>query len=118
MPELQKLANEFGGKGFVVLAVDVDMAGAADEVGMAGQLALVKPRIEVFLRQSGITLPIFLVDGRTQMSLGLDQIPVSILLDREGGVVRAYRGYSAEAVQDLRRQLLELLPERSGKGGK
>jgi thiol-disulfide isomerase/thioredoxin len=118
MPELQKLSNEMGGKGVVVLTVDVDLPPAPDEVGTGNQLAFVKPRIEGFLRSSGITLPVFLVDGKTQMSLGLNQIPFSILLDRKGGVVRVYPGYSAESVQDMRRQLLGLLAERSGKGGK
>lgn len=118
MPELQKLSNELGGKGLVVLAVNVDVAPAPDEVGIGGQLALVKPHIEGFLKQSGITLPVFLLDGKTQASLGLNQIPLSVLLDREGGVVRVYPGYSAESVRDMRRQLLGLLAERSGKGGK
>ncbi len=39
MPELQKLSNEFGGKGFVVLAVNVDLPPRSDDVGVAGQLA-------------------------------------------------------------------------------
>jgi thiol-disulfide isomerase/thioredoxin len=118
LPELQKLSNELGGKGLVVLAVDVDLPPAADDVGVGNQLEFVKPRLEGFLKRSGITLPVFLVDGKTQMSLGLNQIPFSILLDRKGGVVRVYPGYSPESVQDLRRQSLGLLAERSGKGGK
>ncbi|MDD5562321.1 MAG: TlpA disulfide reductase family protein [Thermoanaerobaculaceae bacterium] len=118
MPELQKLSNEFGGKGFVVLAVNVDLPPRLEEEGVAGQLAAIKPRVELFLKQSGITLPVFLVDGKTQMALGINQIPFSVLLDREGKVVRVYPGYSAESVQDMRRQLLGLLAERSGKGGK
>jgi thiol-disulfide isomerase/thioredoxin len=118
MPELQKLSNELGGKGLVVLAVNVDLPPAPEEVGVAGQLAVVKPHIEGFLTRSGITLPVFLVDGKTQMTLGINQIPFSVLLDREGRVVRVYPGYSAESVQDMRRQLLGLLAERSGKRGK
>ncbi len=118
MPELQKLSNELGGKGFVVLAVNVDLPPAPADVGVAGQLAVLKPRLEGFLKQSGITLPVFLVDGKTQMELGINQIPFSVLLDRQGGVVRVYPGYSAESVRDMRRQLLGLLAERSGKGGK
>lgn len=118
MPELQKLSNELGGKGFVVLAVDVDLPPAPDDVGAGGELAVLKPRIEGFLQRSGITLPVFVVDGKTQMALGINQIPFSVLLDRDGGVVRVYPGYSPESVQDMRRQLLGLLAERSGKGGK
>ena len=118
MPELQKLSSELGAKGLVVLAVNVDLPPVPDEVGVADQLAVLRPRIEGFLQRSGITLPVFLVDGKTQMTLGINQIPFSVLLDREGGVVRVYPGYSAESVQDMRRQLLGLLAERSGKGGK
>ncbi|MGZ3386852.1 MAG: TlpA family protein disulfide reductase, partial [Isosphaeraceae bacterium] len=118
LPELQKLYNEFGGKGLVVLAVDVDVPVSTNEEGMAQQLEMVKPRIEVFLARTGITLPVYLIDGKTQATLGVDRIPISFLLDREGGVVRIYPGYVAEAVKDLRQQVIGVLAERSAKGGK
>ena len=118
MPELQKLSNQLGGKGLVVLAVNVDVAPPPEQVGVGDLLALVKPHIEGFLKQSGITLPVFLIDGKTQAMLGLNQIPFTVLLDSKGGVVRVYPGYSAASVEDMRHQLLGLLAERSGKGGK
>ena len=118
MPELQKLYNELGGKGLVVLAVDVDLPASATDEGLAGLLEVLKPRIEFFLSRTGVTLPVYVVDGKTQAALGVDRIPVSILLDREGKVVRIYSGYSAESVKDLRQQVLGVLAERSAKGGK
>jgi thiol-disulfide isomerase/thioredoxin len=117
LPELQKLSNELGGKGLVVLAVDVDLPPISEE-GVAQQLELVRPRIQTFLSRAGITLPVYLVDGPTQAILGLDRIPFSILLDREGGVVRMYPGYSPESFQDLRQQVLGVLAERPKQGGK
>jgi thiol-disulfide isomerase/thioredoxin len=118
LPELQKLYNELGGKGLVLLAVDVDLPALPDEEGVAQQLAVAKPRLEGFLKKTGITLPVYLVDGRTQAALGVEHIPFSILLDRNGRVVRIYPGYSAESVADLRQHVLGILAERSGQGGK
>ena len=118
LPELQKLYNELGGKGLVVLAVDVDLPAAPEEEGVERQLALAKPRLEDFFKRSGITLPVYLVDGKTQAGLDIEQIPLSVLLDRNGGVVRIYPGYSAESVADLRREVLGVLAERPGQGGK
>ncbi|MGD1146424.1 MAG: TlpA disulfide reductase family protein [Thermoanaerobaculaceae bacterium] len=118
LPELQKLYNELGGKGLVLLAVDVDLPALLDEEGVAQQLAAAKPRLDGFLKKTGITLPVYLVDGKTQAALGVEQIPFSILLDRKGGVVRIYPGYSAESVADLRRHVLGILAESSGQGGR
>ena len=118
LPELQKVYNELGGKGLVVLAVDVDAPVSSNDEGVAQQLELIKPRIDVFMARMGITLPVYLIDGRTQATLGVDRIPISFLLDREGGVVRIYPGYSPESVKDLRQQAIGVLAERSAKGGK
>jgi hypothetical protein len=117
LPELQKLYNELGRKGLVVLAVDVDLPPMSEE-GVTQQLELIRPRIQGFLSHTGITLPVYLVDGTTQAALGLDRIPISILLDKDGGVVRVYPGYSTESIQDLRQQVLGVLAERPKQGGK
>ncbi len=118
LPELQRLNNELGGKGLVILAVDVDLPASAGDDNVAAQLELIKPRIGVFLSRMGITLPVYLIDGKTQALLGVDRIPFSVLLDREGGVVRIYPGYSPESFRDLRQQAIGVLAERSAKGGK
>jgi thiol-disulfide isomerase/thioredoxin len=119
LPELQKLSNELGGKGLVVLAVDVDLPPFSDD-GVAQQLELVRPRIQTFLSRTGITLPVYVIDGKTQAALAelLQRIPLTVLLDREGNVVRIYPGYSPESFQDLRQQALGVLAERPKQGGK
>ncbi len=118
LPELQKLYNELGGKGLVMLAVDVDLPPSIDDAGVGPQLEVAKPRIDALLKHLGITLPVYVVDGKTQWELGLQNIPFTILLDRKGAVVRLYPGYSAEAVADLRTSVLGVLAERPQKGGK
>jgi thiol-disulfide isomerase/thioredoxin len=117
LPELQNLSNELGGKGLVVLAVDVDLPPISEE-GVAQQLELIRPRIQTFLSRTGITLQVYLIDGKTQAVLGVDRIPFSVLLDGEGGVVRIYPGYSPESTRDLRQQVLGVLAERPKQGGK
>ncbi|HVN75116.1 MAG TPA: TlpA disulfide reductase family protein [Thermoanaerobaculaceae bacterium] len=120
LPELQKLYNQMGGKGLVLLAVDVDMV-PSEEGGIAELLTLAKPRIDSVLGALGVTLPVYVVDGRTLAELsglGLEQIPLTVLLDREGRVVRLYPGYSAAGVADLRKQVAGVLAEASGQGGK
>ncbi len=103
LPELQKVSNEFGGKGVVVLAVNVD--GPA-------------PQVERFIANTGLSLPVLFLDGRTQAELGIDRIPFTVILDRQGRAVRAYAGYSAAAMKDLRELTVELLREGAEKGGK
>ena len=58
LPELQKLYDELGGKGLVVLAVAVDTP---------------REKVRPFMERLGITLPAFLVDARTQQMLGIDR---------------------------------------------
>lgn len=103
LPELQKLFNEFGGKGVVVLAVNVD--------GRGGQ-------VDRFVANTGLTLPVMFIDGRTQATLGIDRLPFTVILDREGKAVRAYPGFSAAAMRDLRELTSQLLREGAAKGGK
>ncbi len=118
MPELQKLYNDLGGKGLVVLAVNVDVAANPEETDMAQLLAVLRPRIQGFLAHTGVTLPVYLMDGRTQVALGVDRIPFSVLLDRQGRVVRVYPGYSPDSMTDLRQHALGVLAEQSKRGGK
>ena len=75
-------------------------------------------QVQRFITSTGLTLPVFFVDGRTQASLGIDRIPFTVILDREGKAVRAYAGYSGAAMQDLRVQTSLLLGEAAAKGGK
>lgn len=103
LPELQRLSNQLGGQGLVIIAVNVDGPGA---------------QVERFVKNSGLTLPVLYIDGRTQAALGIDRIPFTVVVDKEGKAVRAYPGYSAAAMRDLQETTAQLLREAAGKGGK
>jgi cytochrome c-type biogenesis protein len=116
LPELQKLYNELGAKGLVVLAINVDHPALSKE-RFGADVARVRPRIESFVANSGLSLSMYYVDGPTQSQLGLGTIPLTILLDRKGGVVRMYEGYSEEGMRDMRELVAQLLAEGGGKKG-
>jgi len=116
LPELQKLYNEVGGKGLVVLPVNVDHPGLRKET-FGRDTARLRPRVETFTANAGLSLPMYYVDGPTQAQLGIGTIPLTILLDRKGGVVRMYEGYSEEGMRDMRELVAQLLAEGSGKKG-
>ncbi len=121
LPELQKLYNGFAGRGLAVLAIDVDGPGLPDEV-LLPQLGELRSRIDGFMRTSGLSLPVYVMDAEAQRTVAtwgllLNRIPTTLLLDGAGKVVVGYQGYSAEGMQDLRQQVDALLGGGSGKGG-
>lgn len=103
LPELEKLYNELGGKGLMVLAVSVDQY---------------RHMVPAFLQRMKLTLPVYFVDPATERSLGIGTIPFTLVLDKEGKAVRAYPGYSQEGMRDLKKLASELLAEKRGRGGK
>lgn len=103
LPELQRLYNELGGKGLMVLAVSVDEY---------------RQMVPAFLQRMKLTLPVYFVDPATERSLGIGTIPFTLILDKEGKAVRAYPGYSQEGMRDLKKLAGELLAEKRGRGGK
>jgi len=96
LPELEKVYNELGGKGFVVLAINTEGGRAP---------------VKQFMEKMGLSLPVFLVDGQTQAQLGINSVPFTILLDRQGRVIRAYPGYSKASMADLKEQARAALAE-------
>ncbi|MGE5236685.1 MAG: TlpA disulfide reductase family protein [Acidobacteriota bacterium] len=117
LPELQRLYNEMAGQGLAVLAVDVDTPMLREET-LGQQLEGLRPRIDSFTRGMNISLPVYLVDGRTQAELGINTIPMTVLLDAKGQVLRAYSGFSQEGMRDLRKEVATALARKGGKGGK
>jgi thiol-disulfide isomerase/thioredoxin len=88
LPELQKLYTELAGDGFVLLTVNVDAAPAY---------------AERFLAQLGISVPVYRMDQRDLVNLGVSSLPTNILLDLEGRPVHIYTGYSPKVPEEVRR---------------
>lgn len=93
LPELSGLYGELMGRGFVLITVNLDQNPAAGRR---------------FLDALGLRLPVYRIDPRATKFLGIDSLPTNILLDQEGRLVQAYKGYTPEVVEDVRRRVLEL----------
>lgn len=116
LPELQRMYNDLGDEGLTVLAINVDDAQLGS-VDVPREVQSIRPVIEAFGRRVGLALPVFLIDGRTQYELGLDRLPLTVVLDRAGRVVIVYPGYSEEGMRDLRERVAKALAESGGKEG-
>lgn len=99
LPELSKLYGELAGRGFVLLTVNVDYNP------IAGRR---------YLDALGLALPVYRLDPRDTRGLGIDALPANILLDADGRFLRAYKGYTPEMIDEVRRLVLEMTaPEGS-----
>jgi thiol-disulfide isomerase/thioredoxin len=97
MPSFQRVADEFGPRGFMVLGVSADQDGPE--------------AVKAFVENLGVTYPIFLVPqplmGR--LTSRVRGLPTSFLIGRDGRVVSRVEGVFAE--EDLRAAVERLLEE-------
>jgi thiol-disulfide isomerase/thioredoxin len=103
LPELQQVYNEMGGRGVVVLAINLD-----------------SPREQVapFFKRANLSLPVYFLDDETEATLGVRSLPTTVLLDGEGKIVNVWGGYSREGIDQLRQQAESLLAQPRGREGK
>jgi thiol-disulfide isomerase/thioredoxin len=93
LPELQKLSAELADKGFALITINTD------------QSAIVGAR---FLQKYNIDVPVYRMDQRLILHLGVKSLPTNLLLDREGRPVQIYHGYSPAVPAEIRRLVLEM----------
>jgi thiol-disulfide isomerase/thioredoxin len=93
LPELQKLSVELADKGFALVTINTD------------QSAIIGAR---FLQKYKIDVPVYRIDRRTMMALGLGALPTNVLLDREGRPVMILSGYSPAVPGEIRRLVLAM----------
>jgi len=80
IPTLKQLQEEYGPKGFSVLALSVDEGGSAI--------------VEKLVKLEKINYPVLMADRSTADNFGgIAGIPTSFLVNREGNVVKRYTGY-------------------------
>ncbi len=96
-PMLVRLEREMGPRGLAVVGVSMD-AGDRER------------KVRAFAREFGVGYPMAFADAMSQMSAGMEGIPTTIVVDREGRVARTYVGEVGEGV--LREDLGVLLRER------
>jgi peroxiredoxin len=84
IPGFVNLQKKYGDKGLVVVGVSLDEGGTA----------AVKP----FVQKMGMNYPVVMGDQKTVAAFGgIEAIPTTFVIDREGNVVTAHQGYADEA---------------------
>jgi thiol-disulfide isomerase/thioredoxin len=81
VPSLIRLQNEFGSKGFTVVALSVDQGG----VGV----------VRKFVEKNKVNYPVVRADRDVLQKFGgVSGVPYSFLVDKGGKVVKSYPGYA------------------------
>jgi thiol-disulfide isomerase/thioredoxin len=101
LPELGELAIELEDEGFTLVTVNMDRSPA---MGMR------------FLEKYGIDVPVYLMSSRDIAQLGVEALPTSVLIDRDGRPVQIYEGYSPQVPGDIRRLVLAMDKNSSADG--
>ncbi len=96
MPGLVRLSRELGPKGLAVVGVALDDGG--------------EEKVRRFVGELRVNYPVVMTGRLSQMEFGLDGLPATVLVDREGRVAKTYVGAVRE--QDFRADVETLLAER------
>jgi thiol-disulfide isomerase/thioredoxin len=95
LPALKAVQDEFAARGFTVIAVNVDKEPAlADRL-----IARVQPNYPILLDPESEVMGAFDVMA----------MPTSVLIDREGRMVKLHTGFSEAWIEELRAQIESLL---------
>ncbi|HEX9107921.1 MAG TPA: TlpA disulfide reductase family protein, partial [Longimicrobiales bacterium] len=88
MPAIERLYQQYGSKGLVVVAVSQDQAPGPDALE-GGTLQ----NVASFVAQNGLTFPVLLDPrGRLQQLYGIVGLPTTFIIDRQGRIVRKVLG--------------------------
>ncbi len=77
-PGLIRLSKELGPKGLEVVGVAIDEGG--------------KEKVRKFVEELHVPYPVVLPERMSQMAYGLEGVPTTILVDRQGRVAKTYVG--------------------------
>lgn len=95
-PMMVRAVEELGAKGFAVVGVSLDEGDR-------------EAKVRSFAKQYRVPYPMAFPDAMSQMSAGLEGIPTTLLIDRQGRVAKTYVGEVRESV--LRADVGALLAE-------
>jgi cytochrome c biogenesis protein CcmG, thiol:disulfide interchange protein DsbE len=95
-PGLVRLSRELGAKGLAVVGVSLDEGG--------------REKVRRFVEEFQVPYPVAFPGELSQMEQGMERVPTTILVDREGRVAKTYVGAVGEG--DFRRDVVGLLGER------
>lgn len=86
-PMLVRLSREFGNRGFAIVGVATDER-TSQEVPSA---------VRNFVEKLNVSYPIAMMVPMSQMAYGMEGMPTTILVDREGRVAQTYVGALKES---------------------
>jgi cytochrome c biogenesis protein CcmG, thiol:disulfide interchange protein DsbE len=95
-PGLIRLSQELGPKGLAVVGVSLDEGG--------------REKVENFVDQFHVPYPVVVPERMSQMEYGLEGVPTTILVDKQGRVAKTYVGAVRQA--DFEKDVEALLAER------
>jgi DsbE subfamily thiol:disulfide oxidoreductase len=94
IPGFIALQNEYGKNGLAVVGVSVDEGGTAV--------------VKAFAQQSGMNYSVVLADKKTtQVFGGIEAIPTTFIIDREGRIVKKHLGFTEK--EEFEKELKPLL---------
>jgi cytochrome c biogenesis protein CcmG/thiol:disulfide interchange protein DsbE len=95
-PGLIRLSQELGPKGLAIVGVAIDEGG--------------RGKVQKFVDEFHVPYPVVLPERMSQIEFGLEGVPTTILVDKQGRVAKAYVGAVRE--RDFRTDVEVLLAER------
>ena len=96
IPQFQALHEQYNAHGLVVLGISLDEKGEGD--------------MKSFVAKYGVTYPNLIADQDAAAQFdGLDSLPATFLIDRNGTIVKHYAGYTDQSVfqEDIKTALAE-----------
>lgn len=93
IPHFIQFYNEYKDDGLVILGVGLDG----------------KQKLEVFAREKGMSYPVLIGDKATVEKYGIQPIPTTFILDREGEIKDKIIGYAPGYENTIKAKFLELL---------
>jgi thiol-disulfide isomerase/thioredoxin len=91
-PLVERVYQEYGKRGIVVLGISLDVAGNRNAVNR-------------FAGKHGITFPVVIDDGRIREVTGVFSVPTTIVLDQSGTVRAKIMGARRDLYDRIRREL-------------
>lgn len=94
IPGLINLQKRYGKQGLAVIGVSVDQAASSE--------------VKQFAQKAGVNYPVVLADDNTLRAFGgIEAIPTTFIIDREGRIVKRHAGFAA--VEQFEKEMKPLL---------
>ena len=96
IPHLNKLYENYRGKGLVVVGISMDAEGP--EV------------VKQFAKELRMEYPVVMGNENVQQDFGgIVGLPTTFIIDRKGNIVKKYTGYQPAIMQDMEQTIKELM---------